>query len=243
MTERRVRIFVMALVALVCFGLLAIPAHADVQITLTGPPGPNGLVAQNIYMNPYVATINGDPGYQVICDDFLDEVYTGETWNARVNRYDGTVDSLLGTHMATVSTLTGTNLLNAYAELAWLSDQLLTTQTVAGRINLSFAIWSVFEPAAVATRVDNGPDTEIADWLRRAQNNIEAGRDILGKIYIYSPEPPISGVFPQEMLRVDPPTVSEASSAYILAFEFSVLLAAALLFRRRLAGGRATVRK
>jgi len=99
----------------------------------------NATVVGNVYVDPYTATVGGVNSTYVICDDWSDNTYIGESWTANV----GTIGS----------TLTGTPLFGnqpqVYAEAAWLATQLLanpTNQTLQAEI--SFAIWELTYPYA-----------------------------------------------------------------------------------------------
>ena len=63
--------------------------QGQVNINLTGA-GNN--VMDGVYVGPYTATVNGS-STQIICDDFSDESYVGESWTANVT----TLSNLNGT--------------------------------------------------------------------------------------------------------------------------------------------------
>ena len=73
-------------------------ALADsVQMTLTAPPSGGVLWNNQVYVDPYTATINGVQSVPVICDDFTDDTYSWESWTANVFRYNGSITSLEST--------------------------------------------------------------------------------------------------------------------------------------------------
>src|SRR5579859_2220025 len=99
-------------------------------MTLTGP-GQNGTLG-NVYIGPYVATINNVPNVQVICGDFVDETYLNETW---------TVDVTSFPVPETVQ----------YQQAAWLTLQLLNPPACGGTNcagDIQYAIWQLFDPTA-----------------------------------------------------------------------------------------------
>ncbi len=59
----------------------AVIAQDQANMKLTNP-GNNVLAG--IYVGPYYATIDGVPNVPIICDDFTDETYVGESWTANV---------------------------------------------------------------------------------------------------------------------------------------------------------------
>src|SRR5579871_4196504 len=65
--------------ALLCCGVPAI-AQQDVSVTFTG--GYTGTF-ENFGAGVYSGTINGNASPGIICDDFNDEVSSGESWNAK----------------------------------------------------------------------------------------------------------------------------------------------------------------
>ena len=104
----------------------------------------NGNSLDGIYVSPYQAVINGVPTY-VICDDFEDDVQVLESWTAS----SGTVGS------STVG-LFGPENSAGYAQVAWLSEQLiwnLPTLTSYQQDLLSYSIWAVFDPGTATTGV------------------------------------------------------------------------------------------
>ena len=63
--------------------LLFAPAMfaATVSMTLTSA---GGNISNGVYVNPYTASING-VSTTVICDDYVDDSYVGESWTADVH--------------------------------------------------------------------------------------------------------------------------------------------------------------
>ncbi len=151
------------------FGPLA--AHAtSVSMTLTGV---QGYALGGVYTSPYSATINGTPT-TVYCDDFLTDVYVGLSWNATVMSM-----SALSGITNPLTTLkfdsTGTGLVAAqkqqqdYMTVAYLAEELspLNPKSQAAG-DLSFALWAVFDPAALNNL--SGAD------LANAQTDLAAAR-------------------------------------------------------------------
>ena len=113
--------------------------QGKVNITLTSP-GSN--VMNGVYVGPYNATVNGQ-STQIICDDFLDDSYTGESWTANVT----TLSNLTGTKWGSM-----TNATQLYNEAAWLATQMLSSKYSGNPTQvgyLAYAIWATFNPAAV----------------------------------------------------------------------------------------------
>ena len=123
----------------------------------------------------------GGPG--MICDDFGDNIFSGETWTANaINASSLTSNSNL------TQTLFGTSIgFVAYQEVAYLAYQMFTTSPGAPtQAAYSEAIW-----ALTGSGVDPGKLTGLALTL---YNNVTAGGETLtgsqlASLWIYTPNP------------------------------------------------------
>ena len=234
------------LVALAFLGSVIVsqsPALADVaEMRLTNPPP--GDVLYSVYISPYTATING-VSQLVICDDFLDDTYTGETWQANV--INGSAD-LSTTRMATLSGRTGDDLNRAYDAIAWLGLRLLAPGvSVTDRGYLSFAIWDIFADTGstqkpLAKSVPQWVGVNSSFYLGHVrplalEALAEAPKGERARLTIYSPASDgTCGTAPcptqpsQEFVTV---TTPEASAPAILALDLLTLLGVVFLVRRR----------
>ena len=145
-------------VALLC---LAPCAFADSNsLTMTGA-GNN--VMQGVYVGPYYATVNGVANTPVICDDFADDSVIGHSWDFIPNNF-----STLG------SALWGNQTQN-YEAAAWLTLQMLSlngnpsNNTQVGY--LSYAIWSLFDKAALAG-LNSTQLAGVNAWLGKVPTNL-----------------------------------------------------------------------
>jgi hypothetical protein len=109
--------------------------HAEtVTLKLTGVGGAND---GHFYVYPYNFSVNGVGSVPLICDDFTDEVYFGESWTANVY---GFADIVSGKgQMGSVLPLE-TNRVKAYTDAAWLYKQLNSSNAVA----INHTIWALF---------------------------------------------------------------------------------------------------
>ncbi|HTW22877.1 MAG TPA: PEP-CTERM sorting domain-containing protein [Candidatus Baltobacteraceae bacterium] len=148
----------------------ALPSRADgVSMTLTGVSS-GGYNIDGVYTSPYTATVGGAANTPVICDDFADDSYIGESWSATVS----TVADLAGN----VKWGSETNAQQNYDIAAWLAEQLFapgvtTTQTE----DISFAIWLALDPTDVTnyltnTSPDPGTLSAAQGWINTAENAI-----------------------------------------------------------------------
>lgn len=207
-------------------------ASADTTITLTGV-GDQATVG-NVYVDPYTATIGAATNVPVICDDWSNNTYQGEQWNATVINASTVSNPALGTPMF------GNNQ-SLYNEVAYLAAQMWanpTDKTV--QTEYSFAIWELTYGANGTYKDPTNP----ADYLSQygssyvsAVNSIlstignEANYDSTGWV-ILNPVPgtsvPSSDGTPQEFLTyVNTP---EPSTILMLALGLGGLL---LLSRRK----------
>jgi hypothetical protein len=217
------KIFFLAVAAAL---LMFTPAsRADVTMTLTGA-GNNP--AYNVYIGPYTATINGVPA-PVICDDFADDSFLNESWNASVTNL-GTVP----TGAPKFNTGTGN-----YGEAAWLTFQLLGAPNDSQATAIQYAIWDLFDPSQVSSYLsgfssgtnflnDSNDVDGVQYWLNLASGS-SLGSSQLADFLIYTPTSCISGCLngklPQEFITYTP----EPSTVLMLLMG----IAALWWFRRR----------
>ncbi len=218
----------MAMAGLVlCFAPCAF-GQGQVDITLTSA-GSN--VMNGVYVGPYNATVNGTPT-QIICDDFVDDSYVGESWTANVT----TMSNLNGTKWGNNTQL--------YNEAAWLATQMLSP-TYAGNATqvgyLAYALWAVFAPSQVQSWLGAGSATWLAvqGWLNSAgAQQFTAGE--FANFFIYTPNQnyPITcnghacnTAPPQEFFGFIP--APEGGSALMYLLLTTLACAGAIWFRSR----------
>ncbi|MGD1102095.1 MAG: hypothetical protein ABSA59_08505 [Terriglobia bacterium] len=224
-------------VALLCF---ASSALADtVNVTYTGPGGNN---LGGVYVYPYNLSINGAPSTPAICDDFVDDIYGGESWTAKLNTFSAVTSD---------STLWGDNP-SGYEEATWLAAQLFhqTVPCPTGgncQADINYAIWAIFYPAALGNL--NSDPTNYANavwWEGQAVANGQTGglhgfeiltpdpNDGPGKggpqEFLYS-SPPVTPLTPP-LTPLDPTSTPEAPTSVLLGAGVLALLALMVVFRR-----------
>ena len=154
MTGKSIRILTVTLAFLGVLFVLQPAAMAD-QMTLTGVD--HGYVMGNVYVDPYQANIGTQTNVLVICDDFTDDTWVGESWTANVS----TVSSLVNQKFTTGQ---GSSVQQDYDAAAWLSEQLLSPTTAVTSVftnyttsadfaelqgDISYAIWTIFDQPAI----------------------------------------------------------------------------------------------
>jgi hypothetical protein len=181
---------------LAMIGLLSImlvtpsPAAAD-NVTFVGATGP---IVGDVYTAPYqlqVSTILGGATINTICDDFGNEVLSGETWTAQVETFSASGVLSPGAMFAGFANST-----TLYDEAAYLYSNFLNgSADVAGT---NYAIWGLFDSSVTSTSAYSS--TDAASLLSMITSSDLAG-------FNYSPYEVITpvgngsiGTLPQEYI-------------------------------------------
>jgi len=203
----------------------ALPSHADTTLTLTGTGA--GNVLDGIYTSPYTGTVGTATNTPIICDDFADEVYLGESWSATAS----SVASLAGN----VKWASESNAQQNYEIAAWLAEQLLSSSNATDSEDISYAIWLALDNGDVTSYLTSYPDpttlSAAQGWITAAENaittqNLTAAN--FANVLVYTP---VAGTAtdcnggkctgsPQEFLVVTP----EPSSILLLVVGLAVLV-------------------
>ncbi|MGD0669393.1 MAG: hypothetical protein ABSB23_17680 [Bryobacteraceae bacterium] len=215
------------LLVILCFAPVAL---AQDTFTITGA-NPDNYSMGGVYVSPYQATIQngGQTIYSglVICDDFTDEVTVPETWTVDSSTVDSGGSGLFGSTSSA-----------DYNAVAWLADELLTGGTYNDQIvasELSFAIWTIFDPGAINYVTGIGA-LSAATVQAAVQGDIATA---LGEgtytgptVTVWTPTSWSSNVTrPQEFLTVATPEASLAATLAVSLLSFAGLV---FLMRRRL---------
>ncbi|MBK9170125.1 MAG: hypothetical protein IPM24_22050 [Bryobacterales bacterium] len=171
----------------------------SVTMQLTGA-GNN--IMGGVYVNPYTASINGVPGFEVFCNDFNSPTYINETWTA----HESTFDDLSEAKWVKAGV---TDALNLYNQVAWLTLQLMASNDSTTRGQISFAMWGIFTPTAL-NRLNDTNKQAAQGWIDDAKaQNLSAA--MFSNFRVYTPlgqgtcsNGQLCGV-PQEFLRVQTP--------------------------------------
>ncbi len=120
-------------------------SHADTaNLTLVNvSPGYND---GSFYTYPYNFSINGSSVLTpLICDDFVDDVYIGETWTATVSNIN-TIEAngQMGPAAGSLAGLAGQSKLKAYLEAAYLYNKLYTNLNATTSVEINHAVWALF---------------------------------------------------------------------------------------------------
>ena len=123
-------------------------AATNFTLTSAGPANLGG-----VYTSPYIATIDTTRNVRVICDDFTDDVFVGESWTVTATNLSqlplvGSSSPVLW-DTADTSAAGQQKQVTDYITAAILAEQLVTLNpsTLQAEL-LSYAIWDVFVPTS-----------------------------------------------------------------------------------------------
>jgi len=206
------------------------------SLTLTGV-NPTYHSLNGVYTDPYQATING-VSTTVICDDWADDSYIGESWTANVINL-ASAGASIGT-AAQVKWNAGSQTQSLYNEVAWLSTEMLDIGDATTQADLSFAIWELTCKATATVGSNcstaNLPnDGGAASWITAAANHSSGD---YSNFLIYTPVVGSKITCGTGDCATTPPQefivrVSEPSVAAMLSGDLLGLLGLVFIFRRR----------
>ncbi|MGA2578420.1 MAG: hypothetical protein ABSH24_20600 [Bryobacteraceae bacterium] len=221
-------------------GLMAFASGGYAQYTMDLTGVGDGANADGVYVSPYAGSIwtgaytggsapTTTPVFSgaVICDDFTDESYVGDIWNASATN----AGALNGTELFTTSDTTYTVQQN-YDAVAWLANQLLLPANVysgTAQTNISFAIWDIMD--GQKTDPDGGATGLITSAFAAVTSGY-VGTNV--DVFTPAPKQAAGSNVSQEFLVVNGPTVPapEPASAAVLGFDLLSALGIVFLVRR-----------
>jgi len=237
----------------IIFMCCATGAFAD-NFTLTGVT-PSGANMGGVYTSPYVATINGQTGINVICDDYADEVEIGESWAVLKTNLSGlstaSSPNSADTFLKWDTSGTGAAQVQDYMTVAILGAELVSISSSTQQAeDLSFAIWDVFTPTAsngladataIATDVSTARALAATDLSHSSSIAQALSLDNISNVTIYTATPDNGGAVttcpsapcggPQEFVRI---SMAEPPSPALLGLDLLAVAGLVLFARRRL---------
>ena len=210
--------------------VLCAPAVLAETFMLTGV-NPSGANLGGVYTGPYVATINGVTGIQVICDDFQTNTYLNQPLTAT----ETNVSELTGPDANGVVKFDRDDSAKQqtdYMTAAYLAIQLIAMDqsTVMGRLQaslLNYAIWYLFYDQSL-NGLTGAQQATAQQYLADAQNATQSHNVAMyANVSIWTPSPNEAA---QEFISV---RVPEPSVLGLLASNAFVLLLFGLFLRRR----------
>ncbi len=134
--------------------LAASPGLAStIQATFTGV---NGANAFGVYIGEYYGQL-ASQNVSLFCDDFVNDVNFGQTWQANLSRITP------GSDLSQTRYGGESNALTKYQEIGWLDTQ-FAQQSTSQWADIHATIWQIFNPQQAPTPTSNY-------WLQQAQLN------------------------------------------------------------------------
>jgi len=223
--------------------------------------GTNGNVAgTDIGASPYTMSLNGGSSVVMDCDDFVNDIFSGEAW--KVNATDL---STIGAESSINTTVYYDNSPNTPAEILQQQKDYIAAGYLAIQLNKgglspaqitddSLALWDLFNPGAtsgpyVLANLITANDPGVADALSAARSAVLSSNGTLDgyDVTIYTPTAPANlsvvscpnggcRVSPQEFIGTT--YVPEPSTLAVLGFDFVGAGIVGLYFLRRKSRGR-----
>lgn len=211
-----------------------------------------------VYTDPYTFSVTQggvtSTGVLLSCDDFLNDVFVGESWTTNVTSLQGDILGEASPNQTVYYDKTDAAAQQLqYSEVAYLAANLAQwgsangygTQTAA---EYSFAIWDIFAPTAVGNFMSGGVThngsvlanfaTNVANDVAAAQSFVQGG-GIVANETIYTPVTGNgNGSGPQEFVAVTGHNqqVPTPEPSFIVGLAVDLLFVVGLvgMFRRRL---------
>ena len=199
--------FVAIVLALFCAATLS----AD---TLTLTSAPTGIIG------PYIATINGTPGIEVICVSYFNTTYLNTLYNYNPASFSS----------FTTSSMPQPTSLGTWYQIAWLSNQLFDIAPGTTQQALQWAIWKLADPvAAPDVPVPSGLVTAVNTLISQAQaQSYTTGQ--FNNFTVFTPTNYVVGVSGPQQFIVRTP---EASAIFMLLLTASGIAVFTWRQRRR----------
>jgi hypothetical protein len=217
--------------ALFLLGAATIASADTVQLTLNN--GGNDVLG-GVYVGPYNFTgVTGGATVplQLICDDYGDDVYPGETWTSTTSSYTPlNIGSLQFPGSSSAQ----------YLEAAWLAQRIFANLGNPQLVGwMQYALWDIFTSGA-SSGLGASDQGQVNYWLGQAAANYNCPTCNYSNVVIYTPVPgtqkPNADGLPQEYLGLVPPgsggntnNVPEPATLLLMGAGFSGLAS----YRRR----------
>lgn len=186
---------------------------------------PGNITMGGVYVGPYTISVNGQ-NTSVICDDAVNEVYSGETWTANTSTIAGGLGGAKWTGITIGAGVDGNasqvtlSQLQEYEAVQYLGQLMinnLSNHTTVGEIQ--WAIWDLTDPGLINQTTGNEKWGNLSPYLsgidsyiQQAINNDGGSASYLN---IYTPTSigmcgsnPCTNPTPQEYIQITPEPAS-----------------------------------
>jgi hypothetical protein len=164
-------------------------AKATVNMDFTGPEGNNsGTSPYDVYVYPYVFTINSSANNLLMCDDFDHEITAGEQWPASVLEMQN-LNSTNVTHLQY-----GSDGVQTYLEAGYLFEDEVAAyddDNSDPRGLYNWAVWDLMtgqDVSAIDGQLSESDETQVQTYLDEAE---AAGPSLtpsdFGNVIVYTP--------------------------------------------------------
>jgi hypothetical protein len=214
-------------------GQTSVPMSFNGYYSAVSCAGPEGCVGAGLYGGS-INGVNVGPGHSVpgmICDDYFDNIYNGETWTANGVSASSLTASNIGI-LTLFGTAMGAAAIQDYTEIAYLANAMFfASPTQAQQAAISEAIWFISSGGAsnsgAASSLESGYlAAALAAWNNG--NGFTLGQ--YANLFIYTPNPQGPGE-PQEMWSLV--SVPEGGSALGYLFLAGLCCFGAVFMRSR----------
>lgn len=218
-------------ITVIVFLLAAAGTASATGLTLTLNSGGTDVMG-GVYVGPYNFTETGNGSsvsLNLICDDYSDEVWLGESWTVSTTNMPLTSSSLSGLYFGSMAGA-GT----AYLEAAWLAQQIFALGPANASNSatigyMQYAIWDLFS-AGASSGLSASQQSMVSYWLAQASENYDCATCNYSDVVIYTPSSlgMPEGYQPQEYIGII--TTPEPGALLLLGTSLLGLFA----FRRKL---------
>jgi hypothetical protein len=159
-----------------CVALILVPmAHADGSQVSMVFNNVNGVNDGQYYVSPYNGSMNGQ-SVTLFCDDVLNEVNFGQTWQANVTNLGTAItnqDFSLTRYGGVPSSAVFGNAAQTYQEAVWLTTQFALYPS--SFVDLQYALWYLMNPSTTDPTLTKYDTQAAQGWLNKAQAGYNDG--------------------------------------------------------------------
>jgi hypothetical protein len=193
----------------------------------------SGASLGGVYTDPYSGTISGLGNVSMVCDDYIDHITFGESWQANALSFANIAGSSQPLFIGNANKADG------YAAVGYLAEQIFSNPTAAQNDYISWAIWDIMNPGVLNNLNGNTDPNWAADiaTVRNLELTALANAGSLSNysdLTLYTPDASNHAGWtddrPQEMIVKTP----EAPGFALLGLDMAGLIGLLAVLRRRI---------